>query len=231
MDGCQTQRQAGQGDEHGSESLAALVQRGNEEEKDDRMGSGWMWNGNQNEKTHGMNDFCLRVVLTGCLWKKNISNCMLQVCFCSGHALPSRGPGEYFAFFPTFDLVTLSPSLSLSLVLCHWLRASKICGPKVWKGHVNHVVSGLMNVQRPIGLCQDPPRSVYLLCTIFAAYNRWTRKHNPWRLQCSCPRQDEFAACEERVEGQFRDQINALQSQVWGPCNGGLSQDEGGVGS
>eukprot|EP00913_Durusdinium_trenchii_P032778 g30684.t1 len=31
--------QAGQGDEHGSESLAALVQRGNEEEKDDRMGS------------------------------------------------------------------------------------------------------------------------------------------------------------------------------------------------
>ena len=122
MDGCQTQRQAGQGDEHGSESLAALVQRGNEEEKDDRMGSGWMWNGNQNEKTHGMNDFCLRVVLTGCLWKKNISNCMLQVCFCSGHALPSRGPGEYFAFFPTFDLVTLSPSLSLSrslsLVTC-----------------------------------------------------------------------------------------------------------------
>jgi hypothetical protein len=29
-----TSREAGQSDEHGSESLAALVQRGNEEEKD-----------------------------------------------------------------------------------------------------------------------------------------------------------------------------------------------------
>lgn len=144
--------------------------------------------------------------------------------------LTVKGSGGIFCVFSDFRLGDFVP-LSLSLVLCHWLRASKICGPKVWKGHVNHVVSGLMNVQRPIGLCQDPPRSVYLLCTIFAAYNRWTRKHNPWRLQCSCPRQDEFAACEERVEGQFRDQINALQSQVWGPCNGGLSQDEGGVGS